>query len=98
MHESLFLVNYAFECGVSLNSDFGMTPITWQEVNAWQKATLNNDPWIAKIVKKLSSDYVSEFKAAKDQGRPSPITEELDLQEQRKAVSKQFFNFVRAKS
>jgi hypothetical protein len=81
-----------------LSNGLGLTPVTWQEVNSWQQATANKDAWLARGVKLLSVDYVTEFNLSKDASRPSPIAQELDLDTQRKTVANQLKKFIKAKS
>lgn len=77
------------ECGLSTSTGFGAASIAWSEIVAWQTATGNDGLWIASTVKSLSVAYTNELTLAKDPTRASPLQEDVDKTEQRKAVSNQ---------
>jgi len=86
-----WLLNVMYEVGLYSPAANGMAPITWGEIKHWQEIT-GHWPWLAKVVKRLSSEYVNEYYAASDVNRPSPLQAHIDLNEQRKVVSQQFQN------
>ena len=94
---SAWIVELAIDCGLSANNGFGISPIPWSEVKSWQDATGNNGYWIAETVRRMSTEYVGEFFAAKHPGRQSPIDDAISIEIKRQSVSQQFKNFVRTK-
>ena len=91
--DCIWLVQLAIECGLFTSTGYGLSPISWVEVLAWQEATYNKGLWIAGTIKALSSTYTSEIVTAKDITKGSPLSELVDIKEQRKTVANQFKNF-----
>ena len=89
----LWLIHLASECGLSASNGMGLTSIPWTEIVAWQEATGNKELWIASMIKSLSVTYVSEVTIAKDITRASPLSDRVDIKEQRKTVANQLKNF-----
>ena len=55
------LIEMARQCGLASSSGMGLSPITWQEVRAWQEATQNFSIWIAETLVEISREYVSWY-------------------------------------
>lgn len=91
-----WLVQLAFECGLSHSSGMGLSSMPWSEIISWQKATCNNSLWMGITIRSLSVAYVSEVTAAKEVSRGSPLADRVDKEEQRKAVSNQLKKFIGA--
>ena len=60
-----------------MNDGMGMSPLTWQELAAWNSISgYNLTTWELSTIKSLSYAYVAELGLATSQDRPSPYYEE----------------------
>jgi hypothetical protein len=53
----------------------GMAPaaLSWREINEWQRATaIDLPPWIARLFRRLSVEYLDELRRAESETRPAP--------------------------
>lgn len=86
-----YLTDWLFEIGPVE----GDGPISWQAMAAWEgRMGLDLYPWEARIIRRLSAEYLSEYYQAKKPGRPAPYgTAEVNrdrIAEQFKAMIGQF--------
>jgi len=67
----------------------GVTPLTWQEIKAWNEiADKRLTPWEVVTIHNMSEAYAHEVHAGTDPLRPSPITVGTEVSEDnRKAVA-----------
>jgi hypothetical protein len=67
----------------------GATPLTWQEIKAWNDiADRRLKPWEAKILHEMSVAYVNEVHAGTDPLRQAPVEVGGEITEvKRKAVA-----------
>lgn len=93
-----WVVNHALECGLYTSNGYGAMPISWAEIKAYLGVTLNNWVWLARLLKALSIEYVSEHHKAENPARFSPYQEDLDVENNRAAVRQQLKNFIKAKA
>ena len=72
-------------------------PVTHSEISAWQENTgIELDAWSARMLRRLSSEYVREHVEATDPGRPSPYTPPQTSDEAREKVGRQVKNAMAA--
>lgn len=77
------------EIGLVEAGGMGPAPLSWREIEAWQRATgVHLAPWEAKLIRRLSADYISEGRAAESENCPPPwrapvSRRELDVAEER---------------
>lgn len=56
-----YLVLLFYELGICESGFNGASPITWKEIDAWQRATQRKlSPWEVTTLKDMSKAYVSE--------------------------------------
>ena len=59
--DAYYLVRLLMEIGPCLNSGMGIYPLTWQEIDAWQKQTgVELNAWEAKTIKTASAIYAHQ--------------------------------------
>ena len=67
------LIDYLFEAGPTLISSMGEGPLTHSELHAWQRNTgITLQPWEARIMIRLSKDYLGEAQRAKARDAEAP--------------------------
>ncbi len=68
-----FIVAMLFEAGPISASGDGYTVLSWQELDAWKKCCgVSLAPWLARLIRKLSADYVRESREATAYDAPQP--------------------------
>lgn len=83
-HAAGYLIGLLQEAGLMSSTGMGPVPISWQEIHAWQTASLRQlSLWEVMTVKGLSEEYVSELLQATAKDRPAPFSRE---ETERKAV------------
>jgi hypothetical protein len=86
-----FLVLLFYEMGLCGQGANGATPITWQEIYAWNEiADKRLTPWEANMLYEMSCAYVAEIHAGTEMGRPAPYSETDMTVERRKSVASKF--------
>lgn len=71
------LIKHLFEIGPTMQAGLGGAPISFQEIKAWQEVTkINLNGWEARILKRLSNDYLIESQKARDSDYPAPYMPE----------------------
>lgn len=51
----------------------GAVPLSWTTIDAWQRVTgISLDPWEARLIRRLSSDYLAMSREAENETCPSP--------------------------
>lgn len=51
----------------------GAMPLSWREIEAWKAATGIAIPaWEARLIRRLSTEYLAELHAAEAENRPAP--------------------------
>lgn len=67
------IINRLVEMGISQSNGMGSSPISWREIEAWQTLTgVALAPWEARLLRKLSSDYLAESRKAESENCPPP--------------------------
>jgi hypothetical protein len=61
------------EIGPVEANGMGRSPIGWQAIDAWARQTLAQPtPWEARLLRRLSADYLAESHRAEDCHHPAP--------------------------
>ena len=87
------LVDALLEVGPAGAGMGGPVPVSFQELEAWSRATRTELPGHeALVLRELSRDYCREFNAASKPSRPRPAADEAEA---RKAAGESFAQLVR---
>jgi len=71
--DCLHVVTYLFEVGPTMQSGMGESPITHQEIAAWQSNTgIELQTWEARFMRQLSIEYLSEAQRAAEHDCAAP--------------------------
>lgn len=77
--EMMYMVDYLFSAGPTLSSPMGSTPLTHQEIWAWQKNMgVKLCPWEVNSLRELSRQYLSELLQSDKHDSPPPWVPEID--------------------
>ena len=69
-----YLVNFLYEVGPTMAAGMGAGPLTYSEIEAWQRANgIELIPWESALMRRLSCEYASESHAATKRDRPAPF-------------------------
>ncbi|MFA7278908.1 MAG: hypothetical protein WC100_02325 [Sterolibacterium sp.] len=73
LEEGSYLVGYLLELGPVHASGMGQGPISHESILAWQALTgIELEPWEARLLRRLSCDYLSESHRAQKLGCEPP--------------------------
>jgi hypothetical protein len=76
------IVTRFIEIGMSESNGMGSSPLSWREINEWQRATgVELAPWEARLIRRLSSQYLAESRKAEDENCPPPWRAEVTQRE-----------------
>ena len=71
--EGEYLIAYLYELGPTVAADMGAGPVTFAEMAAWQAARgFELEPWEARLLRRLSVDYLVESHRATERNCPPP--------------------------
>ena len=91
----MYMVNYLFSAGPTMPSPMGSTPLTHQEIQAWQhNMGIDLCPWEANVLREISRQYLSELLQSDKHDSPPPWIPELN-QEQGEAIVKRVKDVLR---
>lgn len=61
------------EIGLTEAAGMGVGPISWPTIDAWQRVTgVRLAPWVARLIRRLSTEYVAFSHAAESENCPPP--------------------------
>lgn len=61
------------EIGLTESTGMGNVPLSWASIHWWQVVTsIELSPWEARLIRKLSVEYLAESRRAEDAGCPAP--------------------------
>ncbi len=61
------------EMGLSEAAGMGAAPLSWKEINAWcERTCVDLPPWEARLMRRLSADYLAESRKAESETCPPP--------------------------
>lgn len=67
------IINRLVEIGMTESTGMGSRPLPWREIEAWKNLTGIAIPaWEARLIHRLSTEYLAELHAAEDENRPAP--------------------------
>jgi hypothetical protein len=67
------LIDRLIEIGLTEAAGMGAAPLSWREIDAWQRMTaVPLAPWEARLMRRLSNDYLAESRRAEDETCPPP--------------------------
>jgi hypothetical protein len=70
---AMYLINYLFEVGPCSQDGMGMAPISWQELESWQRQTgIELQQWELLALKIASKEYVSQTNISHKADCPPP--------------------------
>lgn len=76
------LVAWFVEIGMSEAAGMGASPLSWREINEWQRATgVALSPWEARLIRRLSTEYLAESRKAESENHPAPWRAEVTKRE-----------------
>ncbi|UAK26553.1 hypothetical protein K8P63_07025 [Sphingomonas nostoxanthinifaciens] len=67
------IINRLIEVGLVEAAGMGASPMSWREINDWQRATgVDLSAWEARLLRRLSSEYLAEGRRAESENCPPP--------------------------
>lgn len=77
--ESTYMVDYLFSAGPVMSSPMGGTPLSHQEIWAWQQnMSIDLCPWEVNSLREMSRQYLSELLQSDKHDSPPPWIPEID--------------------
>lgn len=71
--EGAYLIGYLYELGPTVAAGMGAGPVTFAEMAAWQATRgFELEPWEARLLRRLSVDYLAESHRATQRDCPPP--------------------------
>jgi hypothetical protein len=68
-----YLLDYLFEMGPTMAAGMGSGPLTFMEMEAWQRTVgIDLSPLEVRLLRRLSNEYLGESYAATKRDRPAP--------------------------
>ena len=78
--EGEYLIGYLYELGPTVAAGMGAGPVTFAEMAAWQAARgFELEPWEARMLRRLSVDYLAESHRATKPDCPPPYIDSRAL-------------------
>lgn len=85
-----FLLERFLDIGAAEASGFGMVPIGWGDLDAWQRCSgVELPPWQARMFLDLSREFCGFLRKAEKPDCPAPWSEEAFTANRREEVSRQ---------
>lgn len=76
------IIHRLTEIGLTEANGMGASPLSWREIEAWQRSTnVCLDPWEARLIRQLSREYLSEAHRAESENCPPPWRTEVTQRE-----------------
>lgn len=67
------IIDRLTEIGLTESNGMGVSPLSWREIEAWQVVTqMALPPWEARLIRRLSLEYIAESQRAESENCPSP--------------------------
>lgn len=86
-----YLLEYLFEVGPTVSTGMGPAIIGWRDLQAWQEMVgIDLEPWEARMLRKLSSAYLSQSLKSEKPDCPAPYVSQQQID--REAVSRKVGN------
>lgn len=89
-----YLVGYLFDAGPVSVVGMGPQPLTWTDLDAWQRCSgVVLQPWQSELLRHLSGQYLAESQIADAHDAPPPW--ERDMADRRKTIAKHIKQLLR---
>lgn len=76
------IIDRLIEIGLTEAAGMGSGPISWLQIDAWSRLTgVTLAPWEARLLRRLSSEYLAESRAAESVHRAAPWRTDPTAQE-----------------
>jgi hypothetical protein len=76
------IINRLVEIGLTEAAGMGVSPLSWGEINEWCCRTkIDLPPWEARLIRKLSTEYIAESRRAEDETCQPPWRAKLTRRE-----------------
>lgn len=76
------IVDRLIEIGLTEAAGMGAGPVSWREINEWQAGVgVTLDPWEARLIRRLSNEYLAEGRRAESENCPPPWRAEVTERE-----------------
>ena len=76
------IIDRLVEIGLTEAAGMGAAPLSWQSILAWQDAvSVALPPWEARLIRKLSVEYLAESRRAESENCPAPWRGEVTQRE-----------------
>ena len=70
-----YIYDWLMEVGPTENGGMGPVQLSWKEICAWSSMTFTSmTAWEARLLRELSSEFITESRQAEDRNRPPPWT------------------------
>lgn len=80
------LISRLIEIGLTAGGGMGPAPLSWTEIVNWQIATkVALQPWEARLMRRLSVEYVAEGRRAENENCPQPWRTKIVTESEAKA-------------
>lgn len=67
------IIGRFIEMGMTQSDGMGRTVLSWSEISAWcERTRINLPPWESRLMRELSSAYLSEGRTAESETCPPP--------------------------
>mgnify|MGYP003440186712 CR=1 FL=1 len=92
-----WIIEWLLEVGPVDAAGVGVGPIKWREIDRWSKLSGTRlNPWQARLLRRLSLDWMQAAQAAEKPDCPAPWTENDQSQDHRALVAKKVGGLFRA--
>lgn len=76
------IIDRLMEIGLTEAAGMGAVPVSWLTIDAWQRVTgVAMTPWEARLIRRLSSDYLAMSRKAEDETCPPPWRAPVTVQQ-----------------
>ncbi len=76
------IVARLIEIGITQPGGMGLAPLSWREIEAWQRMTrVTIAPWEARLLRSLSLAYLAQLSRAESENCPPPFRVEVSQRE-----------------
>lgn len=91
-----YLLAILFELGPASSNGMGLSPISWEELRAYQwQLGIQLTPWEARTIVQVSKDYISESRRAEKADCPAPWVDEDSDEYRAEVLPKRIKSFLR---
>jgi hypothetical protein len=82
------IISRLIEIGLTEAAGMGSAPVSWQSIQAWSQLTGTRlAPWEARLIRKLSLEYLAEGRRAESESCPPPWRGEVTQRERETEVA-----------